>query len=103
MVSLLGQFESEHKSYHGDFIFDNTNLKTYANNKISLLMRSKRAEALKTIIQINIERQEANDEKQGHDSNSVSSAQRYADKSISAVAVLAADKKERDVSRDKSV
>ena len=49
LVSLLGQFESEHKSYHGDFIFDNTNLKTYANTKIQLLQRGKTKEAYKPI------------------------------------------------------
>ena len=30
LISLIGQFEAEHKSYHGDFTFDNTSLKAYS-------------------------------------------------------------------------
>ena len=55
LISLLGQFESEHKSYHGDFIFDHTNLKTYANTKVRQLSKGEIQEARKTITQINIE------------------------------------------------
>ena len=37
LISLIGQFEAEHKSYHGDFMFDNTSLKTYSLGKVRLL------------------------------------------------------------------